>query len=104
MQKGNIIYFFFFPLTHTGILVAGVGSTEPDDGENEDEPGELANAAWMQLLDMDDGIFSLKPWQEVCDLKANKVNIALAFREVLRQAWSSYVLFSHYSLCLISVI
>ena len=50
----------------------------------------------MKLLESDDGLLSLKPWKEVTVGKANKANLALALREVMRQAWGEYILFCHY--------
>ena len=67
---------------------------ERDDDEGE-EPEELADDAQKKLLDCDeDGVLSLKPWEEVTELKANKTNIALVLREIMRQAWGEYILFS----------
>jgi len=54
------------------------------------------NDAWMKLLDGSDGLLSLKPWKEVAAAKATKTNIAIALREVMRQAWGEYILFCHY--------
>ena len=78
--------------TYLVMLLSGVGSTKPnqrEDGEDE-EPEELGNEAWMKLLDDDDGVLSLKPWEEVTAAKANKINIALALREVMRRTWGEY--------------
>lgn len=82
------------------ILVLGVGTVRANDEENEeDEEEELGTDAWMILLDSsDDGVLSLKSWEDVSDVKANKFNIALALRAVMRQAWSECTLFYHYFL------
>lgn len=72
---------------HLLILILGVGSTKPN--EEGDEDPEKDND-WKQLLNEDDGVYSLKPWEEVVEMKANKTNIALACREIMRQAWSEY--------------
>lgn len=74
-----------------------MGSTRPNEGgEGEDEdPGELAKDAWVQLLNEDDGVYSLKPWKEVLKAKANKTSIGLACREIMRQAWSEYYLIAN---------
>ena len=79
------------------ILVLGVGTVRANDEENEeDEEEELGTDAWMILLDSsDDGVLSLKSWEDVSDAKANKFNIALALRAVMRQAWSECTLFYH---------
>ena len=62
---------------------------------NEDEePEDLARDDWVQLLNEKNGVYSLKPWDEVMEMKANKVKIALAWREIVRQAWSEW----HYNL------
>jgi hypothetical protein len=48
----------------------------------------------MKLLDDDDdGTLSLKPWKEVTTARANKANVALALREVMRQAWGGCIFF-----------
>ena len=71
------------------ILVPGVGSVRANEGENEEEDEELDFNIWMTLLDSDDdGVLSLKSWRDVSAAKANKTNIALALRTVMRQAWS----------------
>jgi len=77
-------------IPHLLTLVLGVGSIKPNEGgDNEDgDPEELADSAWMQLLDEEDGVYSLKPWEQVLELKANGNNIGQAFREFIRQAWS----------------
>ena len=82
------------------ILVLGVGTVRANDEENEeDEEEELGTDAWMILLDSsDDGVLSLKSWEDVSDAKANKFNIALALRAVTRQAWSECTIFYHYFL------
>ena len=71
------------------ILVPGVGSVRANEGENEEEDEELGPNIWMTFLDSDDdGVLSLKSWRDVSAAKANKTNIALALRAVMRQAWS----------------
>jgi hypothetical protein len=77
---------YFHPL----ILILGVGDIKPNDKEdNEDEePKELADEAWMKLLNEDDGVYSLKPWKEVKATGANSKAIKHACREIVRQAWS----------------
>jgi len=73
------------------------GSEEDEEGE--EEPKKLQANLWKKLLDFDeDGVFSLKPWREVSALKANKVNLALALREVMRQAWGEYFFIPLFSL------
>ena len=48
----------------------------------------------MKLLNVgDDEILSLKPWKEVAGMKANKTTIALALREIIRQAWGECIIF-----------
>ena len=86
----------FLP-TYLVILFLGVGSTKPNERENEEdkEPEELEDDAWMKLLDNDDEVLSLKSWKEVSAIKANKTNIALALRAYMRQAWSEWIIF-HY--------
>jgi len=88
----------FLLSTHLAILVSGVGGTKPNKRGNEEneESEELEDEAWMKLLESDDGLLSLKPWKEVTVGKANKANLALALREVMRQAWGEYILFCHY--------
>ena len=62
----------------------------PNEGGDDDEnPEELAENAWVCLLDLDEkGVYSLKPFEEVLEMKANKINIGLTCREIMRQAWS----------------
>jgi len=43
-----------------------------------------------------DGIYSLKPLAEVEEMNPNKVHLSLAFREIVRQAWSKYYLIVNY--------
>ena len=45
----------------------------------------------MKLLSVNKGVYSLKPWGEVS--KANKTNLSLALRELMRQAWGKYYKF-----------
>jgi len=59
------------------------------DGEDE-QSEEQEDDAWLKLLDGTHGTFSLKTWGEVSIMKPNKVNLALAFRAVVRQAWGGY--------------
>ena len=66
-----------------------MGSIKPNGGD-EDEDEDLGDCVWMQLLNENDGVYSLKPWEEVLKAKANKINIGLACREIMRQAWSEY--------------
>lgn len=75
-------------------MVLGVGNTKPNQRDGEDEESEeQENDSWLKLLDSDDGILSLKTWKEVSTVKANKTNLALALREVMRQAWGGYISF-----------
>jgi len=67
--------------------VSNTKPNETEDDEGEDSKG-LANNDWIKLLNENDGVYSLKPWEEVMDMKANKVNVGLACREIMRQAWS----------------
>ena len=78
------------------ILVLGVGSTGPNQGEEDEdeEPEEMVYDAWIKLLDFDEeGNCSLKPWTEVVAAKANKINVALALREIVRRAWGECFVF-----------
>ena len=73
-----------------------LGAREGEDEEDE-EPKELESSPWKELLDLDDdGLLSLKSWTDVNTLKANKKTIAVAFREVIRQAWSKYFLYYYF--------
>jgi len=77
-------------------LFLGVGNTKPNEDGEDEEPEELKDDAWMGLLDRDDdGVLSLKSWKDVTAMKANKVNLALALREITRQAWSQFSLFTN---------
>lgn len=69
-----------------------MGSIQPskmNDDEDED-PEILEGNGWKQLLNNDGGVYSVKSWEEVIEMKANKANIGLACREIMRQAWSEY--------------
>lgn len=94
-EKGKLIY-LLFPIFNLTLMVLGVGSLRPNekDGEEDDEeePTETKDEAWRRLLD-GEGLLSLKPWKEVAELKANKVNLGLALREYMRQAWGGVFLF-----------
>ena len=78
---------FFYLLT----FVLGVGSIKPNgrgDDDDDEDSKKLAGNDWLNLLDLDEGVYSLKPFEEVLEVEANKVEIGLAFREIMRQAWS----------------
>jgi hypothetical protein len=75
----------YFP--HLFIQVLGVGEIKPNqmaDGQDEDSE-EVNTNGWMKLLNGNKRKYSLKPWKEV--MKANKSNLSLALREIMRQAW-----------------
>ena len=65
-----------------------MGDIKPNDREdNEDEePKELADDAWMKLLNEDDGVHFLKSWKEVTVIGANSKAIKHACREIEKQA------------------
>jgi hypothetical protein len=91
---------------HLLTLVLGVGSTRGNGGGGDDDqdPEATEHHPWMQLLNENDGVYTLKTLEELKKLKANKNNIARAFRELMRQAWSEYYLIvSIYFLSLILV-
>lgn len=79
---------YFCPLTYT--LVLGVGNTKGSAGagDEDEEPEEAASGSWMGLLNNDDGVYSLKPLKEVLKIGASGKIIGLAFRHIMRQAWS----------------
>ena len=81
-------------------MTPGVGSIQPNESEDEEdqEPEELESDGWMRLLNYDNGVLSLKPWTEVSDARANKSNIALALRAVMRQAWGEFTIFYNHFL------
>jgi len=89
--KGNAAD-LLLPLTHLpGYIYLGVGGIKPNQRDGEDEQSvEQENDAWLKLLDGSHGAFSLKKWKEVSG-KANKVNLALALRVMMRQAWGKYI-------------
>jgi len=91
-NKGNIFQLFFFYLL---TLVIGVGST-PANQKPDDEDEEPSSTSWTRLLEEMDGIYSLKPLAEVEEMNPNKVHLSLAFREIVRQAWSKYYLIVNY--------
>ena len=67
-----------------------MGSIKPnhtagDEGESSEES---VGHEWMQLLSKNKDVYALKPWKEVST--ANKSNLSLALREIMRQAWRKY--------------
>ena len=98
-EKGKPTY-QLFPIFNLTFIVLGVGSLRPnekdsEEEEEEEESAETKDEAWRGLLD-GEGLLTLKPWKEVAELKANKVNLGLALREYMRQAWGGVFLFFHY--------
>ena len=80
-----MVLYTYLHLFHFLTLVLGMGSIEANEGsEGSDDPEELANDSWMGLLDLNDGVYSFKPLE---DVKANKVNLGRALRHIMRQAW-----------------
>ena len=67
-----------------------MGSIKPNEGENNGNPAASTGITWTQLLNDEDGVYSLKTWEEVVETKANKTTIASALRELMKQAWSEY--------------
>ena len=76
--------------SHLLILILGVGNIRPNvrEGDEDEIPRGSADKKWIWLLDENDGVYTLKPWEEVVKLKGNKSDVSHAFREVMRQAWS----------------
>ncbi|KAF9781504.1 hypothetical protein BJ322DRAFT_1022917 [Thelephora terrestris] len=75
-------------------FIQGMLNNSSENGETgfprmDEDPEELPKKDWVQLLNEDDGVYSLKPWDEVVQMKANKTKIALACREIMRQAWEA---------------
>ena len=84
-KHGAVIDSYCF---HLLTLVLGVGHTKPNRrDEEEEEVVEMAVIPWMELLNEENGVLSLKPQAEV---DANRDDLGFAWREVLRQAWSKY--------------
>lgn len=73
-------------------LDLGVGTTKPNEEDEIEEPEDLVSNNWRGILEGDHGTYSLKPWDEVSG--ANKVNLALALREIIRQAWGEFCITS----------
>ena len=67
-------------------LFLGVGSVKPNDRGNveEGEPEAPKDDVWHQLLRKDR---ELKSWEDVTALSVNKVNLGMALREYIREAW-----------------
>ena len=76
--------------SHLLILISGVGNLRPNarEGDEDEIPKGPADEKWIRLLNEDDGVYTLKSWEEVVELKGNKHDVSHAFREVMRQAWS----------------
>lgn len=77
------------------MLVLGVGNLKPNDYKEGEEEGEeesevAKEEVWRSYLDGDG---ALKTWREVTALKANKVNLGLALRDYMREAWGRLFLF-----------
>lgn len=72
------------------MLALGMGKAKPNEAEDDEDqdPEVLVSNDWVKLLNKKNGVYHLKPWDEVMDMKANKVSIAHACREIMRQAWS----------------
>ena len=66
-----------------------MGSIRANKG-HEAAPTKTSGKVWLHLLDEDAGVYSLKPWREVLELKATKEAIGYAFRAIMRQGWSEY--------------
>ena len=89
LQKGVMLAEFILSPIYLTTLVQGA-----EDDEDE-EPEKREGNSWKKCLDIDDeGVISLKSWKEVTALKANKVNLAIALREIVRQAWGEYLFFT----------
>lgn len=90
-EKGKLAQ-LFSPTLNLTLLDLGVGnleSNEKGDEQDEGEPTVTKDEAWKRLLKDQ----TLKSWEEVTTLKANKANIGLALREFMRQAWGQTFLF-----------
>ena len=59
---------------------------------------------WKEFLNDQEGVLSLKPWDDAAKLGINKKNGWPALRAIFRQAWSEYIFFSHSILYLIPFI
>jgi hypothetical protein len=75
-------------------LALGVGSTGGNEGEDDEDqdPKNIENPPWKQLLNENDGVYTLKTLAELKELNAKKVPTSNAAREYLKQAWSEYYL------------
>jgi hypothetical protein len=88
-----VIYINSF-FTQTNMDFIGVGSTIADKRTTENEDGahsgseELAIEPWVDLLNQDEEVYSLKPRKEVQGV--NKTDLAKALREYMRQAWGKH--------------
>jgi len=89
-EHGNKCQTIFVPLAEACLFFPGVGSVaanERDSDDDSNEPERATTDAWMELLSKDrDGIYSLRPWNQV--MEASKENLGKAMREYIRQAWS----------------
>ena len=75
------------------LLVLGVGNIKGSGGgdDEDDEPEQPATDLWLQLLNADGGVYSLKPLKEVVKMGSNAKTIGHAFRHIMRQAWSEWL-------------
>lgn len=86
---------------HLLTLPLGVGSTKPNKQGGEGSGG-VAPGSWKELLNNDDGVYSLKPLGKT---KPNKKKLAFALRHIMREAWSEcHPIFNVYFLKLVMVI
>ena len=58
------------------------------EGDEDEIARGSVDENWIQLLDENDGVYTLKSWEEVVKLKGNKPDVSHAFRKIMRQAWS----------------
>jgi hypothetical protein len=74
---------------HILTLLLGVGNLKANgaDEDEDEEPEEQADDRWMALLNGKDGVYSLKPLDEVKKLNPNVKIMGRAFRHIMRQAW-----------------
>ena len=81
---------FSILLAEVFLGVGSVAANEKDSDDGSNGPGRVVADAWTQLLNKDeDGVYSLKPWDEVKD--AVKEDLGKAMREYMRQTWGKWI-------------
>lgn len=78
-------------------IIALEGSQNEGEGESQSHPKPKKPEPWKQFVNNQQGVLSLKPWNDVVNLGINKKIGWPAIKEVVRQAWSECMFSSDFS-------